>query len=76
MLLKVQTHPAERAFTSDGSANSFVMVVNEKSFLRFSQNFPSTTRLKMFSLTTIIKLFVDQSEVNALSAIEIGKIGN
>ena len=35
-------------------------------FLKFGQNFLSKAQLKMFSKKTIIKLFVDQSEVSAL----------
>ena len=38
-------HPAGRALTSDWFANSFVIVVHEKIFFDFSQNFLSSFRI-------------------------------
>ena len=59
---------AGRAPSSDWSASSFIMVVYESFFSKFSQNFVSKGRPKIFSQTTIIKphVFTDQSEVSAL----------
>ena len=58
-------HPAERALTSHWSANSFIMDVYEKARLAFSVQ--CTTNI--FSQTTIIKRFTDQSEVGALPLV-------
>ena len=48
------------ALSSDSSVNCFITVVQQK--------FRSLARLKLFSLTTITKLFTEKSELNALPA--------
>ena len=60
-------HYAVRVLTSDWFINSFMMAVCEKSLFKFNQNILSMTK-NIFLLTTIIKLFTDQSEVSALPA--------
>ena len=41
-------HPVERSFNSDWFVNSFIMVVYEKIFFKFSQNLVSQRTIKKF----------------------------
>ena len=45
----LSVHPAERAVTSDWSVNSFILVVYEKIYVRFSQNVLSKVQPKEIS---------------------------
>ena len=63
-------HPSGRTLTSDWSVNSFITVVG-KIFFESSVTFLSKARLKKFSQATIIKLFTDQSELNALKKLGV-----
>ena len=54
------------AFTSDCFVNSFIMVVCKIFYEVQSDFFVQSTTKKLLSLTTIIKLFTNQSEVSAL----------
>ena len=66
-------HPAGRSISSDRFVNSFIMVVFANIFSR-----PLDTKFRLnwkqaFSLTTIIKLFTNQSELIDLPAGYFGK---
>ena len=62
---RLPSHPAGRAFISDWSTNSFIIIVYEKYFFKIQSEFFSQSMTKS---STVIKLFVDQSEVSALPA--------
>ena len=54
------THGVGRARHSDWSENNFIMVVYEKIFLKFSQNFLSNQRLKKFLIDNHYKTICEQ----------------
>ena len=59
-------HPTGRTLISDCFINTFIIIVYEI-FFKYGQN-SLRLRLKSLSYTTILKLFMNQSEVSALSA--------
>ena len=64
-----EKHPEGRALLSEWSTKSLIMIVYENFFFKFSQNFFVQSMTKFFlSHKTIIRLFMDQSEVSTLPA--------